>query len=78
MGLPASDKLLFERVERTIDGFIPVQERATSELHTHALGLVRTMIATIPDSYERAMAVSRVEEAVMWAITAAHHAAEAG
>jgi hypothetical protein len=77
MGLSATDKVTIERVERVIESFIPAEEKSTGargdELRRHAIGLARAVVALAPDNYERAMALAKVEETVMWTFTAIQH-----
>jgi hypothetical protein len=74
MPLSATDKVVLERVNHTLERFIPETKDKVSadRLREHAEGLALVIIELCNDSYERAMALSRVEEAVMWTITASH------
>jgi hypothetical protein len=77
MGLSATDKLIYERVEDTIERFVKaIDNLAAPRLGAHAKGLALTIIELLPDGYGRTMAVAKVEEAVMWTINSVERASD--
>ena len=75
MGLSATDKLIMERVEGTVERFLKEKDSPASDrMREHSKGLALAIIELVPDSYERTVAISKVEESVMWAISAAQKA----
>jgi hypothetical protein len=81
MPLSATDKLLLERVENDFTYHAPQGDQAEryGELRNHAKQLALTIVHLCPDSRERSLALTHLEEVVFFANAAiARHEAGGG
>ena len=69
MPLSATDKLLLERIESDFVYHAPHGDQAEryQQLRETAKGLAKQIIHLCPDGRERSLALSKLEESVMWA-----------
>ena len=72
MGVSATDKLLVERIESDFTYHPPKgdQENRYLKMRETAKQLAYLMVELCPDGRERSLALTKLEEAVMWANTA--------
>lgn len=69
MALSATDKMMVERIERDFTYHPPTDHKAESYKSIRATGkaLALDIVARCPDCRERSLALTKIEEAVMWA-----------
>jgi hypothetical protein len=69
MPLSAADKLLADRIESDFDYHPPNEEQVLQhqKIRSMAKSLALLITALCPDRRERSLALTKLEEAVMWA-----------
>jgi len=69
MPLSAEDKLLLERIDNDFTYHPPDEEQTQkyTRLRDNAKQLARDIVALCPDSRDRSLALTKLEEAVFWA-----------
>lgn len=68
-----SEKDAFASIEHSLTNHAPVNDSvvaAFEELREHAKALGLAMVMLCPDSRERSLAITKLEETVMWAVKA--------
>lgn len=69
MPLSATDKAMLDRIETAFTYHPPRgnQPARYERLRAEARALARTIVELVPDSRERSLALTKLEEVIMWA-----------
>lgn len=69
MGLSANDKLLMERIENDFEYHPPNDEKIKKHEELRRLGgrLAHLINAIVPEGREKSLALTKLEECIMWA-----------